>query len=159
MRKIVIILLIIGAGYIGYQKFFRKPTIKAENLAEVIIYGDYGKDKKVTFLMEIADDPFERQKGLMYRESLAKDKGMLFVFKRSGRYPMTMKNTYIPLDMIYIDSSHRIVEIVKNAEPETDGPYGGNKRASYVMEVKAGSIEKYGIKVGNVVKGLSKRGN
>lgn len=159
MRKIVVILLIVASGYIGYQKFFRNPKIVAGDLAEVMVYGDYGKERKVTFLMEVADDPFERQKGLMYRESLPKDHGMLFVFKRGGRYPMTMKNTYIPLDMIFVDSSHRIVELVENAEPQTESAYGGNKRCSFALEINAGSIKKYDIKVGNVVKGLSKRGN
>lgn len=159
MRKIVIILLVATAVYLGYQKFFRNPKIEAGNLEEVIVYDNYGDEKKVIFLMEIADDPFERQKGLMYRENLPEDQGMLFVFKRGGRYPMTMKNTYIPLDMIFVDSSHRIVELVRNAQPQTDGPYGGNRRCSYALEVNAGSIEKYDIKVGNVIKGLTKRGN
>ncbi len=159
MRKILVILLILAAGYIGFQKFFRNPKIVAGDLAEVMVYGDYGQERKVTFLMEVADDPFERQKGLMYRKSLPKDHGMLFIFKREGRYPMTMKNTFIPLDIIFVGSSHRIVELVENAEPQSDGPYGGSQRCNFVLEVNAGSIEKYGIKVGNVVKGLSKRGN
>lgn len=156
MRKIVFILLIAVAGYIGYQKFFRNPKIEAGNLEEVMIYDNYGKEKKATFLVEVADDPFERQKGLMYRDNLPRDQGMLFVFPRGGRYPMTMENTYIPLDMIFIDSSHRIVEIYETARPKTQGPYGGKTRCSYALELNAGSIEKYDIKKGNVVKGLSK---
>lgn len=156
MRKIVIILLVVSTAYLAYQKFFRNPKIEAGNLSEVIVYDDYGKEKKVTFLVEIADDPFERQKGLMYRESLPRDQGMLFVFARDGRYPMTMNNTYIPLDMIFIDSSHHVVELVENTEPKTDGPYGGDRMSSYALEVNAGSIEKYDINIGNVVKGLSR---
>lgn len=156
MRKIIFLLLILTAGYIGFQKFFRNPRIKAEELEEVMIYDDYGKERKVTFLAEIADDPFERQKGLMYRQNLTKDHGMLFVFKRGGRYPMWMKNTPISLDMIFIDSSHRVVELVENTQPNSEHSYGGTKRCNYVLEVSSGSIEKYGITEGNVVKGLSK---
>lgn len=156
MRKILAVILIVAAGYIGFQKFVRNPEIEAGNLEEVMIYDDYGEKNKVTFLVEIADDPFERQKGLMYREKLLKDHGMLFVFKRSGNYSMWMKNTSIPLDMIFINSSHQVVELIENATPNTEIEYGGTELSSFVLEVNAGSIKKYGINVGNVVKGLSK---
>ena len=57
MRKIIILLLLIATGYIGFQKFIRNPKIEAGNLEEIMIYGPNGKDLKVSFKVEIADDP------------------------------------------------------------------------------------------------------
>ncbi len=155
-RNILVILLIIAALYIGYEKILRNPSIRPADLEKIYIYDELGRDIKAEFEAEIADSPYSRQRGLMFRETLSEDNGMLFVFKREGRYPMWMKNTYIPLDMIFINSSRQVVELVENTEPESETSYGGSSRSSYVLEVNAGTIEKYDINIGDVVKGISK---
>ena len=109
------------------------------------------KTQKVTFHIEVADTPELRQQGLMQREYLPPEKGMLFVFDGEGIYPFWMKNTRIPLDMIFIDRSGVVTGVVKNAQPCMQDPctlYTPNKFTKYVFEVNAGTAERYEITEG-----------
>jgi len=104
------------------------------------------------FNVEIANTPESRAKGLMFRESLGSDKGMLFVFEKEEVYPFWMKNTLIPLDMIWMDSSNSVVFIAKNATPcktEICPSISPGKKALYVLEINAGISDKIGIKSGD----------
>jgi uncharacterized membrane protein (UPF0127 family) len=104
--------------------------------------------------VEIADEPETRAQGLMYRDHLAADAGMLFFFEEPGEYPFWMKNTRIPLDMIWIDSERRIVHIKENVPPcrIADCPsYPPNAIASYVLELGGGEAKKHGLKAGDVL--------
>ena len=95
------------------------------------------------------------QKGLMFRESLAADAGMLFTHPDEGVYPYWMYQTKIPLDIIWMDRDHRIVEVSLATPPcaskiPKDCPsYGGNMPSRYVLEVSAGTVAKNGLQVGN----------
>lgn len=104
------------------------------------------------FNVEIVDTPQTRQQGLMYRERLGADEGMLFIFDSTGRYPFWMKNTLIYLDMIWIDSKNKVVAIHRYAEPCTADPcrsYDPEAEALYVLEISGGiSVEK-GINIGD----------
>ena len=96
-----------------------------------------------TIWVEVADTPQKRVKGLMFRERLAADRGMLFPFPEAQHWTMWMKNTRIPLDMIWIDREKRIVHIERNVPicTRTDEgcpQYQPNKKAIYVLEVAAG---------------------
>jgi uncharacterized protein len=105
------------------------------------------------FSIEIADTPEERQLGLMYRKQLPELSGMLFVFQQSGQYNFWMKNTLIPLDMIWIDAQNKIIDI-KQATPCTADPcptYNPQWFSSYVLELNNWISEKYGIKIGDIV--------
>ena len=114
--------------------------------------------KKITIndtviLAEVADEPDEWAKGLMYRTSLDENKGMLFVFEEENFYVFWMKNTLIPLDMIWIGDDKTIVDIT-TAEPCEKEPcqeYTPEEIAQYVLEVNKGFAEKNGIKVGDKV--------
>ena len=89
------------------------------------------------FEVEIADEHKERRQGIMFRESLAKNAGMLFVFEKESMYPFWMKNTLIPLTMIWIAEDFTIVDI-KNAVPCEKDPcpnYPPSGKAKYVLEV------------------------
>jgi uncharacterized membrane protein (UPF0127 family) len=104
------------------------------------------------FRVELATTLEARARGLMYRDHLAPDTGMLFVFEQEGIYPFWMKNMKIPLDMIWIDRDKRIVSMAKNVQPchTTDCPDivpGGD--ALYVLEINAGLADKIGLKVGD----------
>ena len=91
--------------------------------------------------VELATDDDTRQQGLMYRESLEPLKGMLFIFPAAGDYPFWMKNTMIPLDMLWIDDSRHIVHIEQDVPPCTADPcpsYPPGAKAKYVLELKAG---------------------
>lgn len=105
----------------------------------------------VSFQVEIADDEAERQQGLMYRTSLAPDRGMLFQFDRAAPRAFWMKNTYIPLDIIYIGADGRIVSIAAMAEPFNEAPIPSKAPASGVLEIYGGRAAELGIAVGDRV--------
>jgi uncharacterized protein len=103
------------------------------------------------FSVEMATTDAEKQTGLMYRKELPDGKGMLFDFSPEQEVTMWMKNTYISLDMIFIRSDGRILRIAENTEPMSTKiiPSGGLARA--VLEVPAGTAQKYGIRPGDRV--------
>lgn len=107
--------------------------------------------QEIQIHVEIADEWPEMEKGLMYRESLPEDEGMLFIFPQSGVYPFWMKNTLIPLDAIYISADGTIVDILQ-MEPCIADPcpnYTPGAEALYVLEVNKGFSERHGIEIGN----------
>ena len=104
------------------------------------------------FSLEIADTPEKRAQGLMFREELPEGQGMLFVFEREGVYKFWMKDTLIPLDIIWLDSEGEVVFIKDSAQP--CGPdvceyINPEKQAKYVLELKAGTAEGLGLKPGD----------
>jgi len=103
------------------------------------------------FSVELAVTDEERARGLMYRRSVPQSYGMLFDFKRDQEVTMWMRNTYVSLDMIFIQSDGRIRRIAENTETESDKiiPSGGQVRA--VLEVAAGTARKLGIEPGDRV--------
>lgn len=108
-----------------------------------------------TFNVEVAKDDKSRQVGLSNRESLGEDKGMLFVFPDKGRYSFWMKDTQIPLDIIYI-SDNKIVHIVKNAPPQKGKSgqlpiYTPPTEANHVLEINGGLSDRYGFNNGDAV--------
>jgi hypothetical protein len=113
--------------------------------------------------VEIADTEPVRQRGLMFRERLAPNEGMVFVFPEPGDYPFWMKNTLIPLDILWLDRQARIVSIARSVPPCKADPcpsYPPDAAASYVIEVVSGFARQHGLKVGDVVKldGIPARG-
>jgi uncharacterized membrane protein (UPF0127 family) len=95
-------------------------------------------------------------RGMMFRDSLAPDKGMLFVHTEPGRYAYWMYQVRIPLDIIWMDADHRIVEISANTPPcktkASDCPkYGGDAQAQYVLELAGGMAAKYGLREGQII--------
>ena len=103
------------------------------------------------FSVEMATTEDERQKGLMYRRELADGKGMLFDFSPEQPISMWMKNTYISLDMIFIRADGRISRIAENTEPESTKIISSGGLARGVLEVPAGTAQKYGIAPGDRV--------
>jgi len=103
-------------------------------------------------LVEVARLPEELERGLMFRQRLGADRGMLFVFPESGRHGFWMKNTLIPLDMIFIDERLEVVGIVENAEPMTESMRGPDVASRYVLEVNAGWSGAHGVRRGDRVR-------
>lgn len=106
------------------------------------------------FYVEIADNPAERAKGLMFRKELKEDSGMLFIFPNNEKHSFWMMNTFIPLDIIWIDENLEIVYIHENAQPCKDecNSIMPDRDAKYVLEIDSGLAEKYKIKIGDKIK-------
>jgi len=116
---------------------------------EIILQNKNGD--KVSISVEVVKTKEARQLGLMYRKSMAKKSGMLFIFENERTHPFTMKNTYIPLDMIFINHDRKIAGIAHNTTPQTKGPYSIKKPSLYVLEVNAGFCRENKLKIGNSI--------
>ena len=105
------------------------------------------------FVVQVATTDFQRQTGLMYVRQLTADHGMWFVFHKEQRLTFWMKNTLIPLDILYFDSARRLVAEQLDALPCKSDPcaiYPSYVRAQYVLELPAGTARRAGLRVGDV---------
>lgn len=116
-------------------------------------------DNGVSFVVEIADSPGEHAQGLMFRESLPEGRGMLFVFEESAPRTFWMKDTKIPLDMVFLDENGTVVEVKDGVLPCAEDPCQQyrSKPARFVLEVNGGLAEKNGIDVGSRMNLLKRR--
>jgi uncharacterized protein len=99
--------------------------------------------------VEIANTTSQREFGLMYRKHLDQDAGMIFVFPAPQRLGFWMKNTEIPLDMIFADGEGKIVGIVENAEPFSERTLGVDPESQFVLEVNGGFAQRHHIRAGD----------
>lgn len=109
------------------------------------------------FQIEVATDDAARERGLMFRESMPDDHGMLFVFDRPAVQSFWMKNTHIPLDILYFDQDYKLVSMSQRTPPclsaGNDCPaYPSAAPAQYVLELNAGIADKIGAKIGDTLK-------
>ncbi|MDO8740803.1 MAG: DUF192 domain-containing protein [Candidatus Woesearchaeota archaeon] len=106
--------------------------------------------KEHCFNVQLAKNNIERTKGLMFQKSLEQNQGMLFLFDKEAKYPFWMKNTFIPLDIIWIDKNNKIVFISENNQPckwyycPSVNP---GVDAKYILEVNSGIVKKIGLKL------------
>ncbi len=105
---------------------------------------------------EVVTTPQDMARGLMFRESIAPDRGMLFIHQAPGKYRYYMYQCRIPLDIIWMDSERRIVEISADTPPckkaENECPlYGGHERAQFVLELGGGMAARYRLKLGDML--------
>lgn len=123
------------------------PTYVKEG--EVVFWKNGKQVKKID--VEIAENEAERAKGLMFRSSIPDSVGMLFIFEQSGPQGFWMKNTSIPLDIIYVDENKKIVSIAKNTKPYSEESIPSLGHAKYVVEVNAGYTDRNNIQSGDVI--------
>ncbi len=102
--------------------------------------------------VEVARTPAERTRGLMFRKSLQSDAGMLFLFERPDHLEFWMRNTYLPLDMIFIEPGMTVLGIVENTEPLSDARCSVPGVSQYVLEVNAGFSRRHGVVIGTAVR-------
>ncbi len=120
---------------------------------------DAGKQGEVCFgghcfEVELVTTSKEKEMGLMFRESLDSNKGMLFIFEQPGIYSFWMKNTLVPLDIIWISEDFKVVFISENTQPCLEKEcvlVEPNRQAKYVLEVKGGTSARIGLRVGGEV--------
>jgi uncharacterized membrane protein (UPF0127 family) len=139
MKKFLILILLVATAAVTYGQE-PVPSTFQMTLPD-------GKPLQV----EIARTPMERTRGLMFRTDLPEDHGMLFIFDRPGKNQFWMKNTLIPLDILWMDDRKRVVHIEYQVPPCKLDPcpvYGPSVESHYVLEVKAGVVHKRGLRVG-----------
>ena len=151
MKKIIfayglLVLVVILLAFAKFRGYDFLPKFGAQATATI---------NNREFKIIIADDEKERQVGLSNRRTLDKNSGMLFIFPKKGIYSFWMKNTLIPLDMIFINDN-KIVHIVKKAviDPKNNSPlpiYTPPTEANYVLEINSGQAEENKIKNGDLI--------
>jgi uncharacterized protein len=146
MRALLLFCLVISLVGCGSKS----SPMEDLRMREVILPGGH------VIKAESAVDTRDMMRGLMFRNSLAPDHGMLFVHPVSGHYSYWMYQTYVPLDMIWLDENHKIVEIVDSAPPcktaaSKCAHFGGNQTARFVLELNGGESRKYGLTLGQMV--------
>ena len=116
------------------------------NTDRISLRGDWGR---ADFFIEIADDPEERSLGLMFREKLPMSAGMLFIFDKPQAVTFWMKNTFIPLDILFFDQQGVVKKIHSMAQPEDLTSIAGGNNIKYVLEINGGLARQLGISVGS----------
>ncbi len=156
MRTFVVVLtllfaslLLIGCGGGEAVAPEEETTVAGAGTPESSVTITNSAGALVPVMVEIADTNAERQRGLMERDELAEDAGMLFVFDREEPRSFWMRNTRIPLSIAYIDAEGRIVDI-KDMEPFDETPVPSAEPAQYALEVNQGFFAEQGIEVGDV---------
>jgi uncharacterized membrane protein (UPF0127 family) len=109
------------------------------------------KYKNLYYRVEVADNARSKSIGLMYRSTLPANQGMLLLNEKPQRLNIWMKNTFIPLDIIYIDAKGYIVKIVENAQPESTNVMPSDGKVKAVLELNAGQVQKQDVAVGDRV--------
>ena len=130
------------------------PSVAAAPAAPVAVTEPLSIDTTrgtVAFKVEIADSDAEREQGLMYRTSLAPDAGMLFIWDRAAPRAFWMRNTYIPLDILYIGANGRVLSIAAMAQPFDETPIPSRGEAKAVLELAGGRAAELGIDLGDQV--------
>jgi hypothetical protein len=108
--------------------------------------------RESVFQVEIADTPAKRELGLQYRRELAVDRGMIFLFSAPSVQAFWMKNTPLPLDMIFIGSDRKIVGIVEQTVPFSLDSRSVGRPSQFVLEINGGLAKRHGIKAGDAVR-------
>ena len=121
------------------------PACAAANGPRVVLESG---GKTLVVQVEVADSPEKRERGLMFRKELADGRGMVFLFDEEGEHSFWMKDTLIPLDLIFADSAGRVVGIVAQARPLTLEPRTGGP-GRMVLEVPGGWAAKNGVRIGD----------
>lgn len=132
------------------KKVIKQTEVTFTKEGELSIY-KVADSTKITLDIEIADTDFDIETGLMYRNSMKNTQGMLFVFNDEQERYFYMKNTKIPLDLIYINANKSIVSFQKNAKPFDESSLPSNAPAKYVLEINAGLVDTWKINIGDRV--------
>ena len=149
---ILIVVLFVSVFVIFYYFYGSAPDPEKTD-DEKVCFLDKNKEDLCVYV-ELAETPEEQARGLMYRESLAEDRGMLFIYETEMVRGFWMKNMNIHLDMIWIDEDKEVVYIHRDVPPCSTDPcptYRPDKESMYVLEVNSGFSEKNDIEVGDSV--------
>ena len=116
-----------------------------------LIFKKPSGEKTEVFRMEVVATNSDRMRGLMFRKSLAANAGMIFLFQEEREHSFWMKNTLIPLDMVFVSSAWKVVGALENVLPLTEDPRTVGIPSQYVLEFSAGTIKRIGVSNGVAV--------
>jgi len=159
MRKAIIFIILLSALTIIAGLIIGSGMLHIWGVPPTIIESENKKETKVCFKnncfkVQLAITSEEQEQGLMFRKELKADEGMLFVFSKEEEYPFWMKNTLIPLDIIWINQNKEVVFISENTQPcqkDSCDSINPNEKAQYVLEVKGGTSNNIGLAVGDKI--------
>ena len=143
---VLAVIIVVAVIYLFFttERLLSPTTLQSQN--NRVCFGDN------CFSVELAKSMAETERGLMGRRELGKSNGMFFIFSKEGVYPFWMRNTLIPLDIIWIDSGKKIVFISENAEPCKSlicSSINPGVTAKYVLEVNSGVVKELQLKIGD----------
>jgi uncharacterized membrane protein (UPF0127 family) len=144
-RSIVSALLLVVVLLVGCRHATSLPSVTVTFASPQGVVSE-------AFITEVAATPETRTKGLMFRDSLGNREGMLFLFPQQQRLSFWMKNTLIPLDMVFVAADWTVVGVLENVPPLTETPRFIDGNSQYVLEFKAGTAQRVGIVNGAAVR-------
>ena len=153
----VTFIFMVAAGIIYFlfsQNLFNKNITDTDYIFKkegTLTFTDSLGNVKTRIDIQIADNEYDRELGLMFRKHMQENRGMLFIFPQEGIQSFWMHNTYIPLDMIFVNAQDKIVTIQNADKTLSDQTYSSIKPAQFVIEVNLGFAKKYGLKVGDII--------
>ncbi|WP_337872532.1 DUF192 domain-containing protein [Ignavibacterium sp.] len=158
---LIVSIVVVIAGYLIFNNFINNPKQEMEyytfSKEGELVFSDSLGNIKTKIDIEISDDDYQRQLGLMNRKEMKENEGMLFIFPRQDWLSFWMRNTLISLDMIFVNENKQIVTIHKNTKILSDSSYASTSPARYVVEVIAGFTDKYNIQVGDKIDWMGTR--
>ena len=154
MGYLLLLLLFPIAGGIIYSTIPKKPKVGPQFIKEgELQFLAAEKDSVIQAIdIEIADTPDTRTQGLMWRRTMEEKQGMLFIMEENEPQSFWMLNTYLSLDIIYVNEDQEIVSIQANTTPQSTQSVPSGAPAKYVVEVNAGFCERFGLQVGDRIR-------
>jgi uncharacterized membrane protein (UPF0127 family) len=159
---LIAIAIVLIAAFTIFSLLPKRPT-RIEPSPTAIVQGpEFEEEGRLAFIeapgdtiktisIEIAEDDEERIQGLMRRSHMAQEMGMLFIFDEEEEQSFWMKNTKIPLDILYVNAQKEIVTIYKHTQPYSESPIPSFKPALYVVEVIGGFCDTFGVEEGDYI--------
>ena len=153
LKRITLVILVVVVSPVVALYFVSLPAAAQQDVVfpESTLEIETQSGTRHTFRIELAETDPLRQRGLMFRNEMAPDAGMLFTYKRDRVISMWMANTYLPLDMLFIESDGRISRIAESTIPLSRESISSRKRARGVLELNAGTVRRLGLSVGDRV--------
>lgn len=155
-RNLILLMAILALPIVGGLIYMSMPksTPRASGpqftkQGTLTFYAEQGGQAISTLDIEIKADDMGRAEGMMWRKSMEENQGMLFIMERAEPQSFWMRNTYVPLDIMFISEDQRILNIRKNAQPQTLSPQTSQGDAKYVLEVIGGLSDKLGVQPGD----------
>ncbi len=149
LASLVVCLMILSSCKDEPKKAIKTEKVVFQKEGELSIFRQQTDSLITTLDIEIADNDYETQTGLMYRSGMEEHQGMLFVFESEAMHAFYMKNTEFPLDLLFIKEDLTIASFQENAQPFNEASLSSKVPVKYVFEINAGLVQQWGLQVGD----------